>query len=743
MRKKLIISILMIGILISQMILPIIANAFEIENNEMVGAETTLSVKVKRTSNTITIAAKDTTYNITDLKYVHKEIKLADISYFEESNEDVYSFDITPAKEITESFEMDGYGTYTIYTKNERGDRMLNHITIKDPAESPEITLTRDEENLFNLNIQITSKSNIIKLIKIAKKEKYDDKIDFKTTGDEIEFVESKDVKVKYTSATKEGLYVIYAEDDKGNSSTKQIYLGKNKTPITTNLKVASSAREIKLQAIDTVCNITKIKIAKRSEINNIDDFNTNGKILTITPAKEINLTHTIEEDGDYLIYVEDEAGYKKMTQFRVSATNSIEILLSQNEENKKELTITAKDSLADIVKMKVAVGNDIDIDYFKTNGENINIEKGREVTGKYTVEKNCTINIYIEDENGYKAMITRDVTGIEDKNPEPTPDPDTKAPEITGVENKKIYKTSVTPEVIDENLDKIILKKNNEVVENYQNKTEISEEGLYELTATDKAKNETKVTFIIDKTAPEIRLSADQPNEKNIKLTITAIDNLTKIAKIKFAKGEQTSEYFNEKGQELEIENDGKEATGIINITENGIYTIYVEDEAGNTHVEAIQVNSINNNKKDDGKDDNKEDNKDDNKDDSKGDNKDNNKDNNKDDSKDDNKDNNKDDSKDDNKDDNKNNNKADNKANNKNDNANNVNNTNSNKNNNTKNQTTSTISNSSNSNGGSKTTSDTNLPKTGWNGFLIVIGMIISSACAVTSYIKYKKIK
>ena len=120
MRKKLIISILMIGILISQMILPIIANAFEIENNEMVGAETTLSVKVKRTSNTITIAAKDTAYNIIDLKYVHKEIKLADISYFEESNEDVYSFDITPSKEITESFEMDVYGTYTIYTKNER-----------------------------------------------------------------------------------------------------------------------------------------------------------------------------------------------------------------------------------------------------------------------------------------------------------------------------------------------------------------------------------------------------------------------------------------------------------------------------------------------------------------------------------------------------------------------------------------------------------------------------------------------
>ena len=719
MRKKLIISILMIGILISQMILPIIANAFEIENNEMVGAETTLNVKVKRTSNTITIAAKDTTYNITDLKYVHKEIKLADISYFEESNEDVYSFDITPSKEITESFEMDGYGTYTIYTKNERGDRMLNHITIKDPAESPEINLTRDEENLFNLNIQITSKSNIIKLIKIAKKEKYDDKIDFKTTGDEIEFLESKDVNVKYTSATKEGLYVIYAEDDKGNSSTKQIYLGKNKTPITTNLKIASSAREIKLQAIDTVCDITKIKIAKRSEINNIEDFKIKGKSLTITPAKEINLTHTIEEDGDYLIYVEDEAGYKKMTQFRVSATNSIEILLSQNEENKKELTITAKDSLADIVKMKVAVGNDIDIDYFKTNGENINIEKGREVTGKYTVEKNCTINIYIEDENGYKAMITRDVTGIEDKNPEPTPDPDTKAPEIIGVENKKIYKTSVMPEVIDENLDKIILKKNNEVVENFQNKTEISEEGLYELTATDKAKNETKVTFIIDKTAPEIRLSAEQPNEKNIKLTITVIDNLTKISKIKFAKGEQTSEYFNEKGQELEIENDGKEATGIINIIENGIYTIYVEDEAGNTHVEAIQVNSINNNKKDDGKDDSKDDNKDDNKD------------------------NNKDNNKDDNKDDNKNNNKADNKANNKNDNSNNVNNTNSNKNNNTKNQTTSTISNSSNSNGGPKTTSDTNLPKTGWNGFLIVIGMIISSACAVTSYIKYKKIK
>lgn len=730
MRKKLIISILMIGILISQMILPVIANAFEIENNEMVGTETTLSVVVRRTSNTIKITAKDPTYKITDLKYVHKDIKLADISYFEESNDEIYTFNIMPANEISESFEMNGYGTYTIYTKNEKGDRMLNHITIKDPAESPEITLTRDENNLFNLNIQISSKNNIIKVIKIAKKEKYDDKIDFKTTGSELEFTESGDVNIKYTSATEEGIYVIFAEDSEGNTSTQQIYLGETKTPIKTNLNIDNSKREIQLQAIDTVCNVSKIKIAKKSEINSINDFSNKGKELTIAPSKEINLTYKVTEDGDYLIYVEDEAGYKKMTQFRVSAENSIEISLSQNKENKKELTITAKDTLADIVKIKVAIGNDIDIDYFKTNGEEINIEQGKEVTVKYNIEKNCILNIYVEDENGYRAMTTRNIDGIDGEKPDPTPEPDTKAPEITGVENNKIYKTSVTPVIVDENLDTIILKKNNKTVEKYQNKTEISEEGIYELIAIDKAKNETKIAFTIDKTAPEIKISAEQPDNKNIKLTITAIDNLTKIVKVKFAKGEQTEEYFAEKGQELETENNDKEASGRVNITANGIYTIYVEDEAGNIHVEAIQVTSIVDNK-----DNNKDDNKDDNKD------------NNKDDNKDDNKDNSKDDNKDDNKDNTKNDNKVDDKNNNqntnKNNSTNNISNTN-NKNNSTKNQTTSTINDSSNNNGETKTTtSESNLPKTGRNGFLIIVGIITTGACTIINYIRYKRIK
>lgn len=419
MKKTFYISIILIMILVLQMILPLYANALEIDNDKetLVGAgETSINVSLKRDSvdkNKINITAIDSAYKITELKYVHKYIKIEEIEYFEADNEDVHTISITPAQKIEQSFEMDGYGSYTVYVKNEKGDRYLSRMTIKDPAEMPDITLTRDSDDMRKLEIQVTSKNNKIVKIKIARKEKYDDNIDFETQGEELKFESSNNINVKYTSATEDGIYVIYAEDDQGNKSTSQTYLGETKTPIQTKTTLDNKSRKAQIEIEDGLCKIVKVKVARKSKINNINDFKTEGESIEIVPANSINIEYVAPEDDTYMFYIEDEAGYKKMIQMRITKENSIDISVSQDDNDKKIITIKATDSICNIVKIKVAIGENIDSDYFKTNGQELQITPGKEVEVKCSVSENCILNIYVEDEEGYKVITTRNIIGI------------------------------------------------------------------------------------------------------------------------------------------------------------------------------------------------------------------------------------------------------------------------------------------------------------------------------------------
>ena len=624
MKKTFYISITLIMILVLQMILPLYANALEIDNDKetLVGAgETSINVSLKRDSvdkNKINITAIDSAYKITELKYVHKYIKIEEIEYFEADNEDVHTISITPAQKIEQSFEMDGYGSYTVYVKNEKGDRYLSRMTIKDPAEKPDITLTRDSDDMRKLEIQVTSKNNKIVKIKIARKEKYDDTIDFETQGEELKFESSNNVNVKYTSATEDGIYVIYAEDDQGNKSTSQTYLGETKTPIQTRTTLDNKSRKAQIKIEDSLCKIVKVKVAKKSKINNINDFKTEGESIEIVPANSINIEYVAPEDDTYMFYIEDEAGYKKMIQMRITKENSIDISVSQDDNDKKIITIKATDSICNIVKIKVAVGENIDSDYFKTNGQELQITPGKEVEVKCSVSENCILNIYVEDEEGYKVITTRNIIGI------------------SVDDNKK-----------DDNK-----QDDNKKDDNKQD---------------DNKKDDNK----------------QDDNKKD--------DN----------KKDDNKQDDNKKGDNKQDDNK--------------------KDD-----------NKQDDNKKDDNKqDDNK---KDDNKQD----------DNKKDDNKQDNNkqdDNKSYDNKSDNNNNQNNNSQNDNKQQNNNSNNNKQNNTNNNSN--QKETTTNNQSNVNSNLSNSSTTSQSNLPKTGWNNIMLVITTVIVAICAVVSFVKYKKIK
>ena len=556
----------------------------------------------------------------------------------------------------------------------------------KDTSKPPVILPVKDTENYKKVAIKVTSTNTIVSL-KIAKKDKYNDKIDFTTQGTDIDIVESSDIETQYT-ATEDGIYVIFAKDNKGNTSTYQLYLGTNKTPISADTAV--NKRTVNMHITDSVCKIVKIKVAKSSSITDMSDFQTIGDNINFVSSNSVDIEYTVPEDDTYAFYIEDEAGYKKQITVRATESKSINIDVTQDDENNKGiLTIKATDTIANIVKIKVAIGNDIDINYFTSNGEELTIQQGKEVKVNYTVDKNCILNVYAEDADGYKSLATRSIIGVDAEESEPPvievsqnntnlkqidvtvtgkdsyisevkwaegshdesyfesngttigetsvgkiktasfeisktgiytvyakdqagktaikeiniksieeldPSQDTVAPEITGVTDKAIYNNAVTPVAKDENLDTIELSKDEEIVENYKNNMEISDEGKYELVAKDKAGNTTTVTFTIDKTAPEIETDESETDDGNIELVITATDDLTNVKKIKIASGSQTADYFKNGGQDLEVQ----ESTAKIIIKSNGNYTVYAEDEAGNGGILKIEITEISENDED-----------------------------------------------------------------------------------------------------------------------------------------------
>lgn len=615
--KKFIV-IFMVIVMILPVTFPAISKAVDSQataNDEKI----TLDIQLQRDKtnpNLIQITATDSAYTITDLKYVHQYIETDQIDYFEQDNSDVYTFDIIPAQTIQETFELDGYGSYTVYAKNSRGDRFIARLTVSDPSDMPQITLTKDEENPFILTIQVTSDNNTITKLKIAKKQNVNDTIDFSIQGTDIDFTESNDVTVRYTDISEEGLYVIYAEDNNGNKTTRQIYLGEQSTPITVEITEGNNPREVNLQITDAICNIISVKVARSSEISDFEDFET-IECLPITEGQNITMTYTAPEDDTYVFYIEDEAGYRIMTQKRITTEeSSMQITVEQDENSPGNIKITATNNICNIVEMKVAVGNDIDIEYFKNNGEEITIQPGREVVGNYTVNENCTINVYIKDEQGYSYMYSKTLIGIDE--PEPIPN---EPPTITLTQNSQNPKQiDVTVTDKDSYIDEVKWAEGTHDIEYFAtNGTQIgqgslgssirtqftiNEIGTYTVYAKDEEGNEVVKEIYIrnieeipeeDITPPSIQTTNEINNEnESVRISINVTDTESQITEVKIASGIQDVDYFENEGTTLKTIHSDKSAEAAVMITENGIYTIYAEDEQGNKTVKIIEITEI-----------------------------------------------------------------------------------------------------------------------------------------------------
>ena len=174
----------------------------------------------------------------------------------------------------------------------------------------------------------------------------------------------------------------------------------------------------------------------------------------------------------------------------------------------------------------------------------------------QYTFEDNGTFTFNYMIRGKQKAIKTT-VTNIDKKNPT-----------IKGVEQGKIYTESVTPIIEDENLQSVILKINGKIDTNYSQNTTIAEEGIYTLTAIDKAENQTTITF-------EIIQNLDKTYKISDGL-ITNIQGDTVLTKFKENLPIKTEYIVKHDGVEIKEEN--KISTGDVLETESGIkYTLVV----------------------------------------------------------------------------------------------------------------------------------------------------------------------
>lgn len=401
-------------------------------------------------------------------------------------------------------------------------------------------TVKDSNSKVYNKNEQLSLNTNI--------KAKYS------------EFVENlNNVPNQSTSITKDTINSIYNQQyelintivDEYNAQRLTTTESEYKTLITELLDITEQYKELFNTYIseDDITNETV-----ENEINKvIDRYNENNDIdMPVC----IELINNVKEIYNNKIQTED-ASYNYLNKRRIQNTCS---LISKILENKiketaqnesKTIGITYNTNLNTLTNQDVTA-------QIKLPNNKCSIESNPN-NEKYTFTENGTKNITINI-RGYKYNYDIKITNI-DKTP----------PQITEIEQDGKYKEGVTPQITDTNLSEVKLTKDGQEVENYKANTSITQEGIYQLKATDKAGNETSINFVIA-----------YPEDEKYKIENNTIKNIKGETSVETLKGKlQVDEKYTIKRKNTEIKNSENIATGDILETESGNkYTLIVRGD-------------------------------------------------------------------------------------------------------------------------------------------------------------------
>ena len=298
----------------------------------------------------------------------------------------------------------------------------------------------------------------------------------------------------------------------------------------------------------DLVTVSAKTRNANISEtldtINKADNLINDNDIEMIYPSKILQYSQDFYDKTSYINGLEEENDIKTG------------LIVSKNLHSK--LLSDWATQFANLYIDTYIKNNPVTIDYSETNPTNQNVTATLRTNAQITINNNSNSKAYTFTQNG---TFTFDYTikGQTFQQTATVNNIDKTAPTIEGVENDRLYLSEVTPKASDTNLKEVLLYKDNNQVQNYQQNTQITEDGHYKLVAKDSAGNQTSVEFDISRNPAIIDYSEVNLTNQDVVATVNSnfnvnVKNNSNQKSYTFKENGEFTFELNIKGAELQL---------------------------------------------------------------------------------------------------------------------------------------------------------------------------------------------
>lgn len=354
----------------------------------------------------------------------------------------VNNLDANTSDEVEQGAKLTDDATYVLTAKDEAGNETTIKVIID--TTSPEINGISDNE-LVKKKVTLEVSDKFLNNVSVNGTNYTKDSYTCDSNNENCIFILEVETDDEYT---------VIATDEIGNNTTRTFTIDMTLNDVSVNYSITNITKD---NVEVTLTSDEDITLVGDTTWTSISEY-----------AKEFKKTYS--ENTVETITYKDKAGNEKTIEIRIENidTNPPVIKNIENGKHYKEVTISVEDDNLESIKLN-----------------------GIEVENETTITFNGYYKLEATDKAGNVSSVTFTVDSI--------------APIILVLDKIDFLQSDlipIKPVIIDLNLDTVIVKKDGESI-NYKQGDQLTEQGSYEITATDKAGNSSTTTFTIDNKEP------------------------------------------------------------------------------------------------------------------------------------------------------------------------------------------------------------------------------------------------